>query len=186
MEVKFLENTLDIFKTNRLTIKEISRINIEKLSSILSDETTMRYTATGAQNHEQMVEFIKNCERQYRENGFGHWAIFITETNELIGLCGLNKHLVDGEEHTHVNYRLGSKYLGNGFATEAVKGVKNYCTEFLSIDNLSAIIEPSNDDSIKVVERLGFKLIKQTIFKSLKVNVYQTSVLPSTDVGLDI
>jgi ribosomal-protein-alanine N-acetyltransferase len=171
---------LDIFKTSRLTIREVSITDIEKLSPILSDESTMKYTATGAQNHEQMMEFVKNCELQYRDNGFGHWAIFITTTNELVGLCGLNQHKIDEEEHVHVNYRLGSKYQGIGLATEAVIGVKNYCEVSLNIKSLSAIIEPSNVDSIRVVERLGFKLIKQTNFKNLNVNVYQVSMQPET------
>ena len=171
---------LDIFKTSRLTIREISSSDLDKLSPILSDESTMKYTATGAQNNEQMLEFVRNCASQYLKNGFGHWAIFITKTNELIGLCGLNRHEVDAEEHVHINYRLGSNYQGKGFASEAVNGTKNYCATILNLNKLSAIIEPLNADSIKVVERLGFKLIKQTIFKNLNVNVYQINLLAET------
>ncbi|WDD97869.1 GNAT family N-acetyltransferase [Thalassomonas actiniarum] len=167
---------MDIFKTGRLTIRAVSSSDLDKLSPILSDETTMKYTATGAQTHEQMIAFVQNCARQYRENGFGHWAIFLTATNELVGLCGLNRHQIDAEEYVHVNYRLGSQYLGKGLATEAVNGVMDYCATSLNINDLSAIIEPSNINSIKVIERLGFKLIKQTMFKNLNVNIYQISV----------
>ncbi|WP_281559980.1 GNAT family N-acetyltransferase [Thalassomonas sp. RHCl1] len=159
-----------------MTIREVSSSDLDKLSPILSDEATMKYTATGAQTHEQMIAFVENCARQYREQGFGHWAIFISETNELVGLCGLNRHQIDGEEYMHVNYRLGSQYQGKGLATETVKGVMDYCANSLKLNHLSAIIEPSNTSSIKVIERLGFKFRKQTRFKNLNVNIYQVSM----------
>lgn len=163
-----------VFKTDRLTIRKISNNDIDKLVPILSDEKTMQYTATGAQNYEQMTKFVQNCINQYSETGFGHWAIFVTKTSELIGLCGLNLHLVDEEEYLHVNYRLGTRYLGKGYATETVNGLKAYCNSSIKFNNLSAIIEPSNTDSINVVERTGFKFVKQTRFKNMDVNIYQT------------
>ena len=171
-----MESSLAIFKTSRLTISKISTGDLDKLAPILSDESTMKYSGTGVQSKDQMLSYIQNCAIQYRENGFGHWAIFLTETNELVGLCGLNKHQVDEEECFHINYRLGSRYQGNGIATEAANGLIHYCTTSLSINNLSAIIEPSNTSSIKVIERLGFKFYKKTTFKNLNVNVYQVSI----------
>ena len=169
-----------VFKTDRLTIRKISDRDIDKLAPILSDNKTMKYTETGAQNREQMIEFVQRCISQYSETGFGHWAISITKTNELIGLCGLNLHLVDEEECLHANYRLGTKYQGQGYATETVNGLKTYCASQLKFNDLSAIIEPSNIESISVVERTGFKLIKRTMFKNMDVHIYQTVDLTDT------
>lgn len=167
---------MDVFKTSRLTIRKISVNDLDKLAPILSDETTMQYTPSGALSPEQMIDFIENCVEQYRDTGFGYWAIFVTETDELIGLCGLNRHIVDKEEHLHVNYRLGTGYLGKGFATETVNGLKSYCVRQLNSKRLSAIIEPTNTGSISVVQRAGFEFVRQTNFKNLNVNIYRTLI----------
>ncbi|GAB3019777.1 GNAT family N-acetyltransferase [Bowmanella dokdonensis] len=161
-----------LFTTSRLTIREITGSDLSQLAPILSDAFTMRYTATGAQKPEQMKAFVQRCLRQYSEQEFGHWAIFVTGTQQLIGLCGLNRHQVDDEELVHVNYRLGSQCQGRGFATEAVTGLMGFCSEAFNIRRLSAIIEPSNTSSIKVVERLGFEFSRRTEFKNLQVNIY--------------
>lgn len=165
-----------LFDTSRLTVRKVSPADIDKIRPILSDKVTMQYTATGALDFEQSVKFIENCIYQYNETGFGYWVIVITETKELVGLCGLNIHEVDSEEYLHVNYRLGSQYHGKGFATETVNGVKEFCSKNLTHDYLSAIIEISNINSINVIERSGFKFVKRTRFKDLDVNIYQAGV----------
>lgn len=164
---------LAVFKTKRLTINKISNKDIDKLIPILSDNVTMQYSATGVLTHEQVVQFIENCKQQYLETGFGYWAIVFEQTNELIGLCGLNQHTVDEIKYLHINYRLGSAYQGNGFATEVVGGLREYCKEIVNAKSVFAIIEPSNINSIKVVKRNGFGLIRQTLFKNRDANIYE-------------
>jgi [ribosomal protein S5]-alanine N-acetyltransferase len=178
-----LRYRLVIFKTSRLTVRRLASKDIDELKPILSDQLTMQYTAHGALDVEQSAKFIEDCLYQYSSTGFGHWVMVNTETQDLIGLCGLNLHEVDSMECLHVNYRLGTKYHGKGFATEAVNGVIDYCTKRLARNSLFAIIAPTNWQSIKVIERTGFHFVKRTKFKDLDVNIYQLQLPLIADVS---
>jgi len=109
-------------------------------------------------------------------NGFGHWGIFQKGSRDLIGICGLNRHMVDNCELVHTNYRLAVKYQGKGFVTEAVRAVIDFSKGLLNIDNIYAIIVPENASSIKVAECCGFKFVRQTVFKKYNVNIYESNV----------
>ncbi len=165
-----------IFKTERLIIRELSKEDIEQLEALLSDETTMQYAATGVLSRSQIEGFVEHHINEYSSTGFGYWAIAVQSSGQIVGLCGLNRHEVEGERTLHVNYRLDSRCLGKGFATETVNGLKQYCSDKLNESKLAAIIALSNIESMRVVERAGFSLLKETKFKAIDVKVYQINL----------
>jgi ribosomal-protein-alanine N-acetyltransferase len=127
---------LNIFKTTRLTIRQITLNDIDGLACILTDPQVMRYSTVGTLNHKQILAYIDNCQQQYLCPGYGHWAICNTDSNEFIGVCGLHPLNLDNTELQHINYRLALKHQGQGFATEACAGVLQYASSNLGISNV--------------------------------------------------
>ena len=71
---------------------------------------------------------------------------------------------------------LGSKSQGKGYAAEAVLGLLEYAKNTLNIETVSALIEPENVSSIKVVTRSGFTFKEKSSFHGFDVNLYQISI----------
>lgn len=99
---------LTIVETERLSIREITNEDAINLSKVLADSIVMQYSTVGVHSEEQIYDYLANCKNQYNLNGYGHWAIYNSITNEFVGVCGLNKHKVETDDFIHISYRLAS------------------------------------------------------------------------------
>ena len=163
-------------ETERLKIKKISMSDLDDLSLVLSDPAVMVYSTVGVHTRAQIEVFIENCVNRYKTLGYAHWAVYHAQTNEFVGVCGLNKHTVDDSEVIHITYRLAIKHQGKGYATEAAKGVLEYAKNSLNLKAVSAIIAPENQSSLNVVKRLGFEFKNNTSFLGFNVGIYEIEV----------
>lgn len=75
---------------------------------------------------------------------------------KTIGYCGLTHFSdIEGQPEIEVGYRLARAWWGQGFATEAARGVRNYAFHSLGLSRLVSLIEPSNTASLRVAAKLG-------------------------------
>jgi ribosomal-protein-alanine N-acetyltransferase len=167
---------LTIVETERLSIRQITNEDAINLSKVLADPIVMQYSTVGVHSEEQIYDYITNCKNQYDLNGYGHWAIYNSITNEFVGVCGLNKHKVDTDDVIHINYRLATDQQGKGYAVESTFGVLDFAKKFLKLKAVHALIESANISSVKVVNRTGFKFIKSTVFRGFNVDIYQVAL----------
>ena len=86
------------------------------------------------------------------------WAIVDKSSNKPIGNIGLDDDGIRSRTNSkELGYSVGSKYWGNGIATEAVNLVKAYAFDELGLDCISMRIETDNMASKRVAEKTGFK-----------------------------
>lgn len=163
---------MSVLTTQRLVLREVKDEDCVDLQLVLSDAEVMRYSVKGVHSQAQIREYITTTQQTYKRLGFGQWIV-TTTTGEFVGICGLNKHMVGTEELIHIMYRLAPSQQGKGFATEAVHGVLSYAETALTEAKIHALIEPSNLDSIKVIERAGLVFDRQVEFAGSLVNLYQ-------------
>lgn len=64
--------------------------------------------------------------------------------------------------------------IGNevGMATEAALASRDVAFESYGIERLVAVIEPENAGSIRVAEKAGFRLQRNTTYKGLAVGIH--------------
>ncbi len=167
---------MTIVETERLSIRQITDEDAINLSKVLADPIVMQYSTVGVHTKEQIYDYIANCKNQYDLNGYGHWAIYNTLTDEFIGVCGINKHEVDAEDVIHINYRLATDQQGKGYAVESTFGVLNFAKNTLKLKAIHALIESANISSVKVVNRTGFQFIKSSVFRGFKIDIYQVAL----------
>ena len=163
---------MSVLTTQRLVLREVTHQDACNLSLVLSNPEVMKHSVRGVHSPAQIQEYIDNTKLTYERYGFGQWII-TTKADEFIGICGLNKHQVDGEALTHIMYRLAPNQQGQGYALEAVKGVLNYAQTRLIGKAIYALIEPTNEASIKVALKAGLTLNKQVEFAGALVNLYR-------------
>lgn len=94
----------------------------------------------------------------YEKNGFGLWLIVLKETGESIGMCGLIKR--EGLEDVDIGYALLPRFWSKGYAVEAAQAVKNYARDVVGLKRLVAIVDPANEGSIRVIEKIGLRYEK--------------------------
>lgn len=164
-----------IVETPRLVLREFARGDAQYLSPILANPQVMRFSTSGCLTQEQTQEKIDIFTISYKTYGFGKWAVFLKETNQLIGYCGIAVEEIDGKQETELGYRLSEKYWGQGLATEAAKATLDYGLNQLKLPYILAVVEPANIASVRVIEKLGMEYQRQTLFYGLDMSIYQAS-----------
>ena len=98
----------------------------------------------------------------YTENDADEWIRTISrkeltfnifENDSLVGGIELALHEDDCHE---LGFWLGKQHWGQGFATEAGKGLLHYAVEGLGIGNFKSSYMKGNDTSARVLAKLGF------------------------------
>ena len=163
---------MTVAETSRLILREFNAEDDQELSPILASPQVMKFSLTGCLTVSQTQAKIDDFIASYRKHGFGKWAVILKSEKRLIGYCGIAIELIAGQPETELGYRLSEEYWGKGLATEAAQAALQYGLDRLKLPYILAVVEPANYASIRVIEKLGMKYLKQTYFQGLQVNVY--------------
>jgi len=160
-----------ILETPRLTLRRFTEADAPLIFDLNSDPAILKYL------HEFPLIDEKDALRILREiifpqyeNNLGRWAVIIKETGEFIGWCGL-KHRPELNE-IDLGYRFKKTSWGNGYATEAAKHVLRYGLEILKLKEITGRAHVENIASLKVLEKIGMKFIKEEIVDNCPVKTF--------------
>jgi RimJ/RimL family protein N-acetyltransferase len=81
-----------------------------------------------------------------------------------VGICGLvRRPELEGPD---LGFAFTVEHCGKGYATESGRVVVEHAHTVRSLDRLLAITTPENSGSIRVLEKLGFRLLEtRTVFQ---------------------
>ena len=112
----------------------------------------------------EIAKWLSSVPHPYTENDADEWirtlsrqdlTFNIFENDSLVGGIELTPH----EDNFHeLGYWLGRQHWGQGFATEACRGLLHYATDELGLRNFKSSYMKGNDDSAKVLKKLRFKI----------------------------
>jgi RimJ/RimL family protein N-acetyltransferase len=91
----------------------------------------------------------------YERNDFGLLCIELKDSHTPIGMCGLLKR--EELPVPDIGFAFLPDYWRQGFAFEAATAVMKDARERLKLNRVLAIVNPDNDASIKLLERLGLR-----------------------------
>jgi len=105
-------------------------------------------------------EYIKNGpQKSYAQLGFGLYAVKLKRSGKAIGLCGLLRR--DTLDDADIGFAFLPKYTGKGYAFESAETILKHAHESLKMKRILAITSIDNASSVKLLERLGFCLLKR-------------------------
>ena len=147
-----------IATTERLILRHFHILDGNAMSKVFGDPEVMRF-GDGVQTKEWIDAWLRAClERYYGTWGFGPYAVVEKDSHEVIGYCGLFYFPdINGQPEVEIGYRLARAAWGRGYATEAVRAVRDFAFYTLGIMRLIAIIDPANSASIHVARKIGMR-----------------------------
>ena len=157
----FIDNLRNfMIETERLILRAFTMGDFDALFEIFSDSETMRHYPKPF-NAERTKGWIEWNLKNYREHGFGLWAVVMKETNQVIGDCGLTLQSIDGELLPEIGYHIHKKYWRRGLGSEAAKAVRDWAFENTDFDCLYSYMKYTNVASYSVAISSGMKKIKE-------------------------
>ena len=103
------------------------------------------------------------------------WAAIEKQQNRFVGQVGLVAQEIGGETELEVGYLLLRSCWGNGYATEAARACCDYGFRELGAERLISLIDPRNEPSQRVAERLGMRFEREIEKWDKRVRLYSVS-----------
>jgi [ribosomal protein S5]-alanine N-acetyltransferase len=170
-----------VLTTQHLILRPINEEDVADLYTLFSSDAVMKFMDVerfqDVSEAAQMVTFF----REKLETGEGmRWAICYKENNELIGTCGYH-HISKSNFKAEIGYDLIPAFWGKGIMTNAIHCLLQYGFEQLQLNRIEAIVDPTNTNSYKLLDRIGFQregLHRQSFYeKGRFIDVYIYSML---------
>ncbi|WP_317616769.1 GNAT family N-acetyltransferase [Priestia megaterium] len=111
-----------------------------------------------------IIKFVKFVLDMYRQHNIQYWPVFLLQTNEHVGCCGVRPYNIQGKT-LEFGIHLKRAYWGRGIAQEASQAVIDYSFTNLEVNSLFAGHNPKNRDSAKLLNKLGFKYTHDEFYK---------------------
>lgn len=144
--------------TSRLKLRQWRDADLAPFAALNADPEVMRYfpaTMTQAQSDEFAGYVYDTIGRQ----GWGLWAVEVSDGAPFIGFVGLNRVSFDAHftPAVEVGWRLARPFWGYGYATEAGALALRYGFEQLDLEEIVSFTSPLNEPSIAVMRRLDMR-----------------------------
>ncbi|MFD0960822.1 GNAT family N-acetyltransferase [Paenibacillus chungangensis] len=155
--------------TSRLYLKQMEQADAGALYSIWSDPAVTAFMNISAMTDvSQAMEMIGLLTELERENKAVRFTVRDRKSKDIIGSIGFNTLDFDNER-AEVGYDISKSHWGKGFAGEAIAGMMEYGFGQLGLNRIEAKVEPDNNNSIRVLEKLRFTL-EGTLRQYEKIN----------------
>ena len=145
-------------ETERLLFRDHLRSDVDAFCALEADPDVRRYVGglprPRADAERKFLRHLKNARRRLALRA----TIFKADAR-YIGYCGL--YAGDGRPgEATLAFTLAKEYWGRGLATEAGEAFINLGFQRLRLKRLLAVAEVGNAASLRVLEKLGFSLVR--------------------------
>lgn len=166
---------MQVKETERLLLNEFAETDTAFILELLNTKGWIEFIGDrGIKSEEDARNYLVNGPMaSYAKNGFGLWRVDLKSTGGAIGMCGLIKR--DTLEDIDIGFAFLPEFSGQGFAFEAAQACMDYAKEKLELKRVVAITVPSNQSSIRLLEKLGLQFEKEIQEKDEKLFLYGIS-----------
>lgn len=152
-----------LLETERFILREVEFSDVKEVFYLRSDAKIMQYIPRPLAGSEKdaldHIEVIRTTKE--KEEGI-NWGISEKGKDQLIGIIGLYR-INKPSFRAEVGYILNPAYQGKGIISEALEKILEYAFEVCNFHSITAIIDPRNSASEKVLQRANFQ--KEAHFK---------------------
>jgi ribosomal-protein-alanine N-acetyltransferase len=143
-------------RTERLRLRELTAEDAPFMVALLNDPSFIQNIGDrGVRTPEDARRYIANGPAaSYARFGFGLLLVELAEASAPIGICGLLKR--DELPEPDIGFAFLPAFRGNGYAFESAEAITRHARGSLGLTRVLAIVNPANERSIRLLEKLGF------------------------------
>lgn len=178
------ELLMPILETERLSLRALTPEDAPFILELFNDPDWLKYIGDrGIRTLQDAANYIvKGPIKMQAQHGVALHLVELKGQNIPIGMCGLIKR--DTLEDIDLGYAFLPAYRGQGYAYEISRAVLAYGRETFGLQRVVAIIDPRNQRSAHLLEKLGFAY--ESTFPlggdpNLVVALYALDLAPSND-----
>lgn len=151
---------MKFIETERLILRKLTSADARFILELLNEPSFIQNIG------DRGVRTLSDAEKyleagpiaSYARNGFGLWCVSLKQTDESIGMCGLIKRDALGD--VDIGYAFLPRFWSKGYAAEAALACRDYARDVAKLHRLVAIVDPANQGSIHVLEKIGMQYEK--------------------------
>lgn len=143
-------------KTERCILREVGADDCAEIYELYSNADVVKYMPftpfTSVQDARDEMHWYQKI---FKEQSGLRWMIEDRESKKVVGTCGfLNYEKI--HNRIEIGYDLTPDFWGKGIMTEVVQCVVDFGFLNMSLNKIEAKIEPENEASIRLMNKLGF------------------------------
>lgn len=172
-------STFPELQSERLLFRKILLSDAEELYLIRSNDEVMKFMDTNKMESISDAEkMIRSVEESFNSEKGINWGIVEKGTNKFMGYFGFWR-IVSEHCRAEIGYVLDSLHWGRGYMNETLRTLIPYGFKNMKLHSIEANVNPANSNSIKLLEKIGFK--KEAYFREnfLFNNTFYDSVIYS-------
>jgi RimJ/RimL family protein N-acetyltransferase len=152
-----MDSRLPTLETERLRLRWLEERDVDALHQVFADPAVTRYwSAPPLVDSAAARALLQEIRDYFKRGNLYQWGIALADTDQVIGTVTLA--WIDREHRrSEVGFALAKSAWGQGYATEAVARLIGHAFDDLELHRLGADVDPRNEPSIKLLERLGFQ-----------------------------
>lgn len=159
-------STPALVETDRLRIRWYALADAPFICTLLNTPSWLEFIGDrGVRTLDEAETYIvENALISYEQYGLGPFAVELKETGTLIGQCGLHKRPALND--IDIGFAFLPEYVGKGYGYESASALVAYAQHTLGLTRLTGITKPTNQVSIRLLEKLGMRFEKQFAFRA--------------------
>jgi RimJ/RimL family protein N-acetyltransferase len=147
--------------TERLHLRRWRTTDREPFAALNADPEVVRYIGDGSpMTRAESDDLLNAIDAHWAQHGFGLWCAAPREDPQAcLGFVGLAvpSFLPSVMPAVEVGWRLARPAWGRGLATEGAQAAVRHAFESLGLESVISVIDPDNDRSVRVAEKLGMR-----------------------------
>jgi len=163
-----------VLNTGRMRLRPISSDDVDALHALWTDPDVRRYLWDDRIIPRETVEdIVAQSLATFETDGFGFFALELQDQREsgLIGFCG-HRRAEDAEGQIELLYGIHPTHWGEGLVAEAANEVLRFGFESCEFDRVIAATDTPNQQSVRVLQKLGMTFERRREFHGLDTVFY--------------
>ncbi len=168
------ERTSAVLNTGRMRLRPISSSDVDALHALWTDPDVRRYLWDDRIIPRATVEeIVAQSLATFEADGYGFFALELQDqSGDLIGFCGHRRAEVDVAGQVELLYGIHPTYWGEGLVAEAAREVLRFGFESCDFDRVIAATDTPNQQSVRVLQKLGMTFECRREFHGLDTVFY--------------
>lgn len=149
-------DSLPTIDAPRVRLRWLTSRDVDALFAVFSDRAMMRFWSTPAMKERAEAEAqLRRIHEGYGSRSLFQWGIERKDDEQVMGTCTLFQ--IDAANmRAELGYGLASAYWSQGYMREALTALIGFSFENLKFRRLEADVDPRNENSLRLLDKLGF------------------------------